>query len=259
MTARVRAPPVCCLKLAPKHTMPNQNPPRNKTDGSTDTLEITEYDPFPDPRITITFDDNTRLTFQQFGKTEVWAKHETDSILPQTITDDRGDIREFINDINSDIPDDVERTARRLLQLDAWLETYNPTSARDSILNVYGTYRPLRDQQNQLYLVQGGNETLCDRVLPFVESVHKPTWSNRNQEIQPRLSQLLQKLTLRAVSAFHETKFKEDTNRTIVATEFQKVESLEEAERIVKGEPRVATNDSPDIEETTDQSSLNSF
>jgi hypothetical protein len=220
---------------------------------------VNRHDPIPDGHVTIIFNDNTRLTVCHWSQFDIHAKHETDSMLPQTITDDRDDIATILNDISDQIPDEVERTAHRLLRLDAWLETHNPTRARDSILDVHGIYRPLRNEQNQLYLVEKGSEIMCDRTLPFVVSLHKPTWQDRNQAIKPRLSQVLRKRTLRAVDAFKETKFKEDTARTIVATKFQKVESLEEAERIVKGESRRVTNNSPDTGETTDQSSLNSF
>jgi hypothetical protein len=222
--------------------------------------DIDHYEPLPDAHITITFDDDTRLTLNQRStQTDIQARHETDEMLYQTITDNRTEIRELINDISGDIPDDVERTARRLLQLDAWLVDNNPTRARDSFLDVHGTYRPMRTGQNQLFLVEEANQVMCDRVLPFVVSLHKPAWSHRNQAIKPRLSKTLEKRTLRAVDAFTETKFKEDPVKQITVTKFQTVESLAEAERIVKGEPRVPTNDSPNTSETTDQASLNSF
>lgn len=221
--------------------------------------DIDHHEPLPDGHITITFDDDTRLKLNRRTKTEIEARHETDEMLTQTITDNRTEIREVINDISTDIPDEVERTARRLLQLDAWLETNSPTRARDSILAVHGTYRPLRNEQNQLFLVEEANQVMCDRVLPFVVSLHKPVWSHRNRAVKPRLSKTLEKRTLRAVDAFTETKFKEDSMKQITATKFQTVESLAEAERIVKGESRRVTNDSPDMSETTDQASLNSF
>lgn len=256
MTARhYRA--ACVLSQAPKHTMTHPNSTNKKTTGSTETPGIIEHDAMPDAQVEIALDD-TRLTLTKRTKTDVQARHETDEMLCQTITDDPTDIRELINDISCDIPDDVERTARRLLQLDAWLEGNDPTRARDSPLSVHGTYRPLRNEQNQLFLIEEGSETMCDRVLPIVVSLHKPTWSNRNQAIKPRLSQVLQERALRAATENQVSLF-EKNHRTIIATKFQKVDSLEEAERIVTGEPRVQANDSPDTAETTDQASLNTF
>lgn len=161
-------------------------------------------------------------------------------MLYDTISDNPCEIKEVINEISDNLPDDVERTARRLLRLNAWL------NARDNdtcSLPLYGSYRPLRPDQNQLVLVEEGIERICDRVLPFVVSLHKPSRSDHNQTIKSRLSKELRKRTLRAVDSFTAGKFKE-SRRQIVATKFQTVESLQVAERIVKGEPLDVTDDS---------------
>lgn len=218
---------------------------------------VNRHDPIPGGHVTIIFNDNTRLTVCHWSQFDIHAKHETDSMLPDTITDDRAEIRELINTISDDIPDDVERTARRLLQLDAWIEDTDPTTTRDSFLDVYGAYSPLRPSQNHLVLVEEANQTICDRVLPVVVSLHKPTWDRRNKAVKTHLSEILDTLTMRAVDSQTEHFFREDPVKQITATKFRTVESLEAAERIVTGDDDLC--DSPGAGETTDQSSLNSF
>lgn len=222
--------------------------------------DIDDHNPLPDAGVRIVLSDDTRIVIDQFSQTKIKAQHETASMLPQTITDDPRELREIIDQISDNLPDDVERTTRRLIRLDAWLDDRDTDN---STLTVHGKYRSLRPSQNQLVLVEEGSERICDKALPFVASLHKPAWSDRNQSIKSRLNKILKKWTLRETKSdgMYRGKVEDIKNGStrIVATKFQTVASLAEAERIVNGEPRVPSNDSPDTSETTDQSSLNSF
>jgi hypothetical protein len=216
---------------------------------------IDEHEPLPDARVRIILTDDTRLIISQLSKMNIKTQHQTDEMLYDTISRDPGEIKEVINEISGDLPDDVERTARRLLRLSVWLNARNNDTCS---LPIYGSYRSLRSSQNQLVLVEEGSERMCDRVLPFVVSFHKPSQSNHDQTVKSRLNRELRKWTLRAVSSFIAGKFKE-SGRQIVATEFQTVESLRDAERIVKDEPLDVTSETPDTKETVEQLSFDDF
>jgi len=132
-------------------------------------------------------------------------------------------------------PDDVKRTARRVLQVDAWIREEDPTRVGDISIPVHGHYRPLRRSDQTLVLIKETTERTGQRELPIVAAIDNEDFDD-GKDMQKLLNATVERLTERSVSSQAGTHFSDDLNRQAVATEWRVVESLDAAETIVCGE-----------------------
>ncbi|TKR27954.1 hypothetical protein [Natronomonas salsuginis] len=184
--------------------------------------------------VCITLNDDTHIDLTATENETRIAR--TEGMLSTNRVTDPAVIEQHLDDITDQLPDDVERTARRILQVDAWIREKDPTRAADISIPIHGRYRPLRDQT--LVLIEETTEYKGNRALPIIVPFNEDI--SDGKQLQRRLNDIMERVTMRAMGAQQESAFRDDLTRQAVAVKWRVVESLDDAEKIVHGEPQSA-------------------
>lgn len=200
------------------------------------TVTDIEHEPFSERgkgRENIDLDDDSHIHLTADGNhariTRMTGMLSTDRVTDPDV------IESIIEDVTDQLPDDVERTARRILQVDAWIREHDVTRAADVNIPIHGQYRPLRRSDQSLVLIEETTERTGQRELPVVAAVDNEDF-DCGKKLQKLLNATVERLTERSMGSQVETHFRDDLNRQAVATKWRVVESLDDAETIVCGD-----------------------
>lgn len=146
------------------------------------------------------------------------------------------------------LPSDVTRTARRILQVAAWIVDLDPLRKSKIKVDVIGPYNPVRPDRNHLFVVRDSNVTLS-RATPVIVSLDEDLLPSAS-EIENRLNKVVEKRECRAHSAQWEVHYQDDPDRQIRAKNISYCRTLEEAQRILRGDPSVPESNASGGDET---------
>lgn len=219
-------------------------------------VEDIEHQPFRDgePHITLegtgTEYDTIRLTLKATATTTTGrykAYNEADLLPAVTLglEHDRDDTHDVIkSDIIPHLDDEAARTARRILQLDSWIDEYDPTRPSDIHTDVVGSYNPLRPT-GTLAVITESNDRAGQRTLPVIATIG----NHRNEEeVKRRVDSVVERRAVSRMRSMQKHHYRNDDDRTIVATEYATCDSLEEAQRVLRGGAKSGDADNDDDE-----------
>lgn len=178
--------------------------------------------------VSITLNEDTHINLTMTGDETMISR--TKGMLATNRVTDYDIIKSIIEDVSSELPDDVERTARRILQLDAWLNEQDIEYEENYSVRVHGRYRPLRSNQKLiLMLTVTTRETYHEPVVILFDEDADEEYAHQ------RCDEIVETLVKRRMGAMLRSHY-EDSGETIRAGECIQVESLLEVESIVTGE-----------------------
>lgn len=189
------------------------------------------------------------------------ASNSADLVPAVTIglAHNRGDVHDVAKtDIIPALDAAAARTARRILQLDAWIADHNPVRPDDIHTDVVGSYNPLRPDRGSLAVITESNEQKGDWVLPVIATI------DDDDAVEDRVDAIVEGRAINQMSSMQKTHYRDDDDRSIEATEYTTCESLEEAQRVLTGRHHPGDSDDDgstghDADQGRGQASLTSF
>ncbi|WP_257300629.1 hypothetical protein [Haloarchaeobius sp. FL176] len=145
--------------------------------------------------------------------------------------DDRSEAHTTIRDALAelDVDDDIYRTLDRLEQVGYWMDDQDPVLPDDIRLDVYGDYKPLRSGQDMLLVDDDGTYR---GQKPFVKiGDDLPPI----EDLRDDLDQKVERRVKRRTCGQQWTHYEEEVDGRVRA-DIMRVDSLEEAEHIVRGD-----------------------
>lgn len=227
------------------------------------TREVAEYehdafggDDANNARVNIEFGDGTGLVIRKSrGVDNISAREESAGML-RTYNRDIDHVEAILNDVSDSIPEDVERTARRILHLQRWIDERDVDWSRDSFLRTWG-YRALRPESQELFLVEDvtGHSTRHDSAV-FAFNDGDDRSEGEREEV---INSVVEERVVDSLSDMDRHHYeKNDKCDPIEAAEIIEVESLAEAEAIVRGE-LFRPDDDGDRDESREQAALTAY
>jgi hypothetical protein len=166
------------------------------TDGGWDTEDVsgTEHTPMIglSGKVTITLDDGREVEIRQRSTTNIEScMSGTGGSMfnpPEIVARGADEIAPVIDSVADELPGDVERTARRLLRLQSWLDsqTIEP-SGNFRVATIY--YRPLREQR--CFLVPSVTGYKSDEHTPIVVAFNDDDVSD--ETVKKRCNEIVEK------------------------------------------------------------------
>lgn len=168
-------------------------------------------------------------------------------------SDGRDAVHDKINDVIAefDIDDKIDLTLERLRRVGHWMDSQDITRCEDVRIDICGSYKPLRSDQN-LYLVRAGQPLPRGGAQqPFVFVTDQPLTEDG---VRDRIDLTVQRRSVRSMDSWEESHSKVDPE-DICAGEITRVGSVEEANSIVYGDNNPENED----EDSTEQATFKGF
>lgn len=145
--------------------------------------------------------------------------------------DDRSEAHTTIRDALAglDVDDDIYRTLDRLERVGYWMDDKDPVLPDDIWLDVYGDYKPLRSGQDIL-LVDDDGTYYGQKPFVKIGDDLPPV-----DELRGDLDQKVERRVKRRMCGQQRTHYEEEVDGRVRA-DIMRVDSLEEAEHIVRGD-----------------------
>jgi len=207
------------------------------------SLDIDQLDHTPTQYVKITIDNNgdtervkvaanprkARVTAKWYYRPE-HALMATES-LNTKYGDDRHDVHAAINDALAplDVGDGVLQTIDRLRRVGHWMDDQGPVLPDDVSVNVHGDYKPLRSGQDML-LVDDDDTYRGQKPFVKIGDDLPPV-----EDLRDDLDQKVERRVKRGMCGQQRTHYEEEVDGRVRA-DIMRVDSLEEAEHIVRGD-----------------------
>lgn len=145
--------------------------------------------------------------------------------------DDRSEAHTTIRDALAglDVDDDIYRTIDRLERVGYWMDDQDPVLPDDIRMDVYGDYKPLRSGQDML-LVDDDDTYHGQKPFVKVGDDLPPV-----EDLRDDLDQKVERRVKRGMSGQQRTHYEQEFDGRVRA-DIMEVDSLEEAEHIVRGD-----------------------